>query len=367
MLVMASYGTNIAEEFAAAAVEKFFETAVTPMITNDEYEGQIKDKASRLNILTFSESGGLVDYTGADLTLGTVSESDGTLNTDQQKAYYFKVPSIDRFKSYVKDPESSLMIEKAGQLQEAVDTYVLGIAHGDAAAGNRAGTSYTTGTVAVTVTTGAVTGTGTTFTAAMVGLGFKAAGHSVWYRVKTYTSGTAIVIEDDKDDETSAYTGGAISAGATYEIEAATAVTIDTAGEAYGALLALKQKLDARKTPKAGRWVVVNSYFMQKLLAESVIVRDTEQGENRTTNGFVKRIAGFDLFENEQVAGNTTTGFWAVAGHKSAITFAMAFTETGIEDLQANFGKAYKGLNVYGAKVVDERRKNLAAYRYLTA
>jgi hypothetical protein len=364
---MADYGANLAEEFAAAAIEKFFETAVTPMITNDEYEGEIKDKASRLNVLTFSESQGLQDYTGADLTLGDVTESEGTLNTDQQKAYYFKVKSIDRFKSYVKDPESTLMIEKGGQLQEAIDTYVLAIAKNDAASGNRAGTNYTTGTVTVEVTTGAVTGSGTTFTAAMVGLGFKALGHSVWYRVKTRSSNTAIVIEDDKDDSTSAYTGGAIDAGATYIIEANTPVTIDTAGEAYGALLALKQKLDGTKTPKTGRWVVVNSYFMQKLLAESVIVRDTEAGENRTTNGFVKRIAGFDLYENEQISGDNTSGFWAVAGHKGAITFAMAFVETGIEDLQGNFGKAYKGLNVYGAKVVDERRKNLAAYKFITA
>lgn len=364
---MADYGTNLAEEFAVAAVEKFFETAVTPEITNDDYEGEIKDKASRLNILTFSESEGLQDYTGSDLTLGTVSESEATLNTNQQKAYYFKIPSIDRFKSYVKDPESTLMIEKGGQLQEAIDTYVLGLAHSDAAAGNRVGTSYTTGTVTVTTSTGAVAGSGTTFTAAMVGLGFKADGHSVWYRIKTYTSGTAIVIEDDKDDETSAYTGGAISGGSSYEIEAATAVDIDSAGEAYAAILALKQRLDASKTPKAGRWLVANSYFMEKLMAESVIVRDTEQGEQRTTNGFVKRIAGFDLYENEQLAGDNTDGFWLVAGHKAAITFAMAFVETGIEDLQANFGKAYKGLNVYGAKVVDERRKNLAAYRFITS
>lgn len=362
-----AYGDNLAEAFAAAAVEKFFETAVTPMITNDEYEGEIKDKASRLNVLTFSESEGLQDYTGSDLTLGTVSESEGTLVTDQKKAYYFKIQSIDRFESYVKDPESTLMIEKGGQLQEAVDTYVLGLAHTDAAAGNRIGTSYTTGTVEVTVTTGAVTGSSTVFTAAMVGLGFKAAGHSVWYRIKTRSSNTAIVIEDDKDDATSAYTGGAISAGATYEIEAATAVDIDSAGEAYAAVLALKQKLDASKTPKANRWLVVNSYFMQKLLAESVIVRDTAQGEDRTKNGFVTRLAGFDIYENEQLAGDNTDGFWLVAGHKSAITFAMAFVETGIEDLQANFGKAYKGLNVYGAKVVDERRKNLAAYRFITS
>lgn len=362
-----AYGDNLAEAFAAAAVEKFFETAVTPMITNDEYEGEIKDKASRLNVLTFSESEGLQNYTGSDLTLGTVSESEGTLVTDQKKAYYFKVQSIDRFESYVKDPESTLMIEKGGQLQEAVDTYVLGLAHTDAAAGNRVGTSYTTGTVTVTTSTGAVAGSGTTFTAAMVGLGFKADGHSVWYRIKTYSSGTSIVIEDDKDDATSAYTGGAISGGSTYEIEANTPVDIDSAGEAYAAILALKQRLDASKTPKANRWLVVNSYFMQKLLAESVIVRDTAQGEDRTKNGFVTRLAGFDIYENEQLAGDNTDGFWLVAGHKGAVTFAMAFIETGIEDLQANFGKAYKGLNVYGAKVVDERRKNLAAYRFITS
>ena len=55
-----------------------------------------------------------------------------------------------------------------------------------------------------------------------------------------------------------------------------------------------------------------------------------------------------------------TNGWHCLAGHKSAITFALGFTETGIEDLTGNFGKVYKGLNVYGAKVVDERRKALA-------
>ena len=355
---MSDYGTNLAEKFASAAIEKYFEIAVTPKITNDEYEGQIKGVASKLNVLTFSESQGLQDYDGSDLTLGTVSESEGTLTTDQKKAYYFSVKSIKRFESYVKDPESTLMIEKAGQLQEAVDTYVLGL-YTDVASGNRVGTNYTTGTVEVTVTTGAVAGTSTVFTSGMVGKGFKATGHTVWYRIKTFTSTTAIVIEDDKDDETSAYTGGAISAGASYVIEANTAIAITTSN-AYTQILALKQKLDEDKTPKANRWLVVNSYYIAKLLEASVIVRDTEQGEKRTTNGFVTRIAGFDLYENEELSGDNTNGFWAMAGHKSAITFAMAFTETGIEDLQANFGKAYKGLNVYGAKVVDERRKNLA-------
>lgn len=358
-----AYGDNLAEKFASSAVEKFFEVAVTPMITNDEYEGEIKGMASKLNVLTFTESEGLQTYSGADLTLGTVAESEGTLTTDQREAYYFKIPSLDRFESYVKDPESTLMIEKSGQLQEAVDAYVLNIGQADTASGNRVATSYTTGTVEVTVTTGAVTGSGTTFTSAMVGLGFKALGHTLWYRIKTYTSGTAIVIEDDKDDATSAYTGGAISAGATYEIEGVTARAI-TSSNAYSSLLDLKQKLDGAKVPKANRWAVVNSLFMKHLLQAGAVVRDVESADAKIENGFITRIAGFDLFENEQLAGNNTTGYWAVAGHKSAITFAMAFVETGIEDLQANFGKAYKGLNVYGAKVVDERRKALAALRF---
>lgn len=356
---MDAHGTKVAELFAAKAIEKFFEMGVTPMITNDEYEGEIRDKASKLTVMTFAESEGLQTYTGSDLTLGTVNESPSTLNTDQAKAYYFKIKSFDTFKSAVKDPESTLMIEKGGQLQEAVDTYVLGL-YTDVASGNRVGTNYTTGTVEVTVTTGAVAGSGTTFTAGMVGKGFKATGHSVWYRIKTYSSATAIVIEDDSDDNTSAYTGGAISAGATYTIEANTAVTVQ-ASDIYSYILKLKQRLDEDKTPKQGRWLVVNSYVMEILSQASVVVRDVESDTANIENGFEGRIAGFMVYQNEQVAGDNTTGFWVLAGHKVAITFAMAFVETGIEDLQGNFGKAYKGLNVYGAKVPDERRKNLAA------
>jgi hypothetical protein len=39
----------------------------------------------------------------------------------------------------------------------------------------------------------------------------------------------------------------------------------------------------------------------------------------------------------------------------------MSLVKTAVEPwLKGNFGVAYKGLNVYGAKVVDERRKALA-------
>jgi hypothetical protein len=38
----------------------------------------------------------------------------------------------------------------------------------------------------------------------------------------------------------------------------------------------------------------------------------------------------------------------------------MGLTENGVEDAIGNFGKKYKSLYFYGAKVPDERRKALA-------
>lgn len=232
--------------------------------------------------------------------------------------------------------------------------------YGDVAAGNRVGTDYTTGTVEVTVTTGAVAGDSTVFTAAMVGRGFKATGHSAWYRVKSRSSNTAIVIEDDLDDVTSAYTGGAIAAGTAYTIEAATAIQV-TKATIYAKILELSQKLNARKIPKTDRWLVLPSALGNLVRqAPEFIPAVAAAYTDVVQNGFVSKMGGFMIFENEEVSGDSTSGYHVMAGHKSAITFAMAMTETEIEaQLIGNFGKAYKGLNVYGAKVVDERRKAL--------
>ncbi|KKP97245.1 MAG: hypothetical protein UR99_C0017G0028 [Candidatus Moranbacteria bacterium GW2011_GWD2_36_12] len=356
---MSSFSTNVGEKFASNVITKFFETAVAPMITNDNYEGEIKGGgADRLNILSVAEDQGLQTYTGADLTLGNATESEGVLTVSQKKAYYFGIKSWDKFKSYAEDVDSDLIKQKAGELQEAVDAYVLGL-YGDVGAGNRVGTDYTTGTVTVDVTTGAVTGSGTTFASGMVGKGFKALGHTAWYRVKTYSSTTAIVIEDDSDDDTSAYTGGAIAGGATYVIEANTAVQV-TASTVYTKIVALRTKLNKTKTPKADRWLVIPADIAGVVDTCTELVHATQKGDDVVANGFMGRLAGFNVYENEEVSGDGTNGYHCMAGHKSAICFAMAFVETGVEDLQGNFGKAYKGLNCYGAKVIDRRRKALA-------
>ncbi len=356
---MIDFGTNVGEKFARKVLNIFFENSIADSITNKDYEGEIKGGgADRLNVLTFG-SLALKDYTGVAMTPDTPSESEGQLIVNQKKAYYFKIESVAKFASYVDAPESSL-IDSAGKvLAETIDAFVLAL-YPDVAAGNRVGTDYTTGTVTVDTVTGAVTGSGTTFTAAMVGRGFKATGHSVWYRVKTYTSATAIVIEDDKDDVASAYTGGAIGAGATYTIEAATKLQV-AYNTVYGYILDLKQKLDSAKIPATDRWLVVPSKIANLLLkATELIPAVSTAYENTVLKGIVGYVGGFKVYTSEQASGSNSAGYRVLAGHKSAITMAVAFTESGIEDFVGGFGRMYKGLTVYGAKVIDERRKAFA-------
>lgn len=352
---MADYGTNVGEAFARTTLKQFYEMAVAPMITNDNYEGEIKGDKSKLNVLTF-EKLSLKNYAGTAMTVDVPQESEATLTTDQKKAYYFQIESFANFASYVKDPESTLMKQCGDELIETIDAFVLGF-YGDVAAGNRSGTNYTTGTVTVDVTTGAVTGSGTTFTSAMVGRGFKATGHTRWYRVKTYSSGTAIVIEDDKDDVTSAYTGGAIGAGATYIIEAATKLQVSKT-TIYAYICELRKKLNQAKVPKTDRWLVVPAEISSLIVQAPEFIPAVDSAYNDVVkNGIIGKIAGFMVAESEQVAGNNTDGYRVLAGHKNFITFAMAFTETEIEPFIGGFGQNFKGLNVYGAKVADVNRK----------
>ena len=352
---MADYATKLAEGFSQKVVQLYFNKSISDDITNKNYEGEIKDKLSKLNIITFAALG-IKNYTGADISADTPQESVGALSTDQQKAFYFVIPSISRFKSWIKNPESSLMADAASTLKQTVDSFNLSF-YADVAAGQRIGTNYATGTVTVDVTTGAVTGSGTTFTAAMVGRGFKALGHTKWYRVKSYASATSIVIEDDFDDITSAYTGGAIGAGATYAIEAVTAiqVTMDTL---YEKLVAAKTLLDAAQVPEDGRYVVLPAELANLFLTSKYLIPAVAMAyEEVIRKGIIGMVAGFMVYRCEQVSGATATGWHVLAGHKSFITHAFGLNEVGTEDAIGNFGKKFKSLHVYGSKVVDERRK----------
>lgn len=358
---MAAYPTKLLEAFATKVLQRYYQRSVAEKITNNDYEGEVKDRASIVNILTF----GALDaknYTGADLTADDLTEVNGQLVTNQAKAFYFTVKNYDTFRSYIKNPEGTILDQIANRMKQIIDNFILSL-WTKVAAGQRIGTDYTTGTVTVDAVTGNVTGSGTTFTSAMVGKPFKATGHSLWYRVKTYNSATSIVIEDDKDDETSAYTGGAIGAGATYTIQAVTAMQL-TKSNVYDTFVTASTMLDDAEIPEEDRFAVVSPYVAGLIVKSTeYISAGTESGrEEAVKRGYIGMFAGFRVYKASalRIAGDAVNGWHIICGHRSAITYAMALTENAVEkDIIGNFGKRFKMLFVYGAKVLDERRKCL--------
>src|SRR6185295_2357165 len=225
---MSAYGTKVAEGFSQKLIKKIYESAPIDEIVNRDYEGEINAVGSVLNILSLNKISEK-DYSGSNLTADDLTEVNTVFRIAQKKSFYWKEKTIDKWVSYIKNPRGTVLEQTANERKKNMMTYILGF-YADVASGNWYGTDYTTGTVTVDVTTGAVTGSGTTFTSGMVGKPFKATGHSVWYRVKTFTDTTHIVIEDDSDDLTSAYTGGAIGSGASYTIQANTVKQVDNGG-----------------------------------------------------------------------------------------------------------------------------------------
>ena len=357
-----AYATKVAEGFSQRLMKEVYDRNLTDVVVNRDYEGEINQVGSKLNILNIARISEKT-YTGANLTVDDLYENNATLTIDQYKSFYWREKTIDRWKSYIKNPHVTVVQQKADERSKNMDEFVFGL-YGDVASGNRVGTDYTTGTVTVDVTTGAVTGSGTTFTSAMVGKGFKADGHTQWYRVKSYASATSIVIEDDLDDTTSAYTGGAIGAGATYTIESASVLQITTANilEKIGQLklkLDLAEKNGKSSVPQEDRWLVLPPEAIDLITngATGITLHVPEVYTELIKKGMVTMLKGFKIFMSNRLTGDNTDGYHILAGHSNWCTFAEKLLEADMEeDLIGNFGSAYKDLFVYGAKVADARR-----------
>lgn len=357
---MSAYGTKIAEGFSSKVMQYVYDRNLIDTIVNRNYEGEINGVGSKLNILDFSK---ISEKTYADsaLTADTLSENNGALVIDQYKSFYWKEKTLAKWLSYIKNPHPYIVTQVGNERSKNMDSFVLGF-YGDVGAGNRIGTDATDGTVTIDAS-GNVTGSSTAFTSAMVGKGFKAAGHSTWYRVKTFSSTTSIVIEDDLDDVTSAYTGGAISAGATYTVEAATVKTV-TAANILNTVATAKQKLDLAEkngytaVPDTGRFLVCPPEFFTVLSQGTGVVLHVDAAfQNLVVKGYMGELQGFSLFMSNRLTGDNTNGYHLLGGHSNWLTFAEKVLDARMEeDLIGDFGVAYKDLFVYGAKVKDIMR-----------
>ena len=352
------YATKLAEGFSQKLIKMIYETSPIEEIINRDYEGEITAVGSKLNILTISR---LLEktYTGANLTPDDLTEINAQLTIDQFKSFYWREKTLDKFKSYIKEPKSTVLEQTANERRKNMMKFVCGFWN-KVAAGNWYGTDYTTGTVTITNTTGAVVGSGTTFTSAMVGQPFQAVGHTKWYRVGTFTDTTHITIVNDTDDDVAGYDGGDIAGGTAYVLQAATVKTIDNSTTKFLDMLAyLSQKLDEAEVPSEGRYILIPPAGETSLIKDPSIKLNVPAAyEGLVVKGMVTELQGFKVFKVNRLPGDNTNGYHVLAGQTNFLTFADKALNVGMEeDLIGNFGSAYKDLFVYGAKVTDERRK----------
>lgn len=362
---MSAYGTKLAEGFSSKVMEFVYNINLLDSIVNRNFEGEINGVGSKLNVLDFSKLSEKT-YADAALTADALSENNGQLVIDQYKSFYWKEKTLAKWLSYIKNPHPYIVNQVGNERSKNMDAYVLGL-YAKIGAGNRVGTDETTGTVTVDVTTGLVTGAGTTFTSGMVGRGFKASGHTTWYRVKTFTNTTSMVIEDDLDDVASAYTGGAIAALSTFTVEAPTKVAV-TAANILNKVALLKQKLDLAEkngystVPDSDRFLIVPPEFFTILVQGTGVVLHVDQAyQDLVIKGYMGELQGFKLFKSNRLTGDNTNGYHCIAGHQNWMTFAEKVLDARMEeDIIGDFGTAYKDLFVYGAKVKDIMRHQAA-------
>ncbi len=351
-------------KYSLKTIELLWNETLYTLIANTDYEGEIKQAGDRVKIRTSAKITFSAYTKGMTLVAQDLNPTSEELVVDQQQYFKFVVDDVDKFQNDIPTIDTYAANSKR-DMSELIDTDLLAYAwkqvHGD----NAVGTDYTTGTVTVDVTTGAVTGSGTTFTTAMVGGAFKATGHTKYYRVKTFTSTTAIVIEDM---DSSGYSGGAIGAGASYTIKAATAVGI-TKSTVYAYIVKLKTALTKGLTPRDGRFIVVNADVEGILLQAPEFIPAVQSAyEDVIKKGLIGIVAGFKVISSELVAGNNTSGYYILAGDKGFLNFAMQILETSVIPSATDpnsFVSTCKGLVTWGRKVAEASRKR-GAYMKVT-
>lgn len=354
------------KKYSLKLVSKLWNETLYSKVTNNDYEGEIKDSGDRVVVRTEQDIS-LSTYTkGMTLVAQDLTPVSEELVVDQQFYFKFVVDDIDKMQNDIKtiDRHSD---NGRRQMSKKIDTDIFTYASREALGDNYVGTDYAVGTVTVTAVTGAVVGVGSTWTIGMLGMPFKATGHTKYYTIATFTNGTNITICDQGTFASPSYTGGAIGGGTAYNIKAATALAV-TKANFYAQLCLLGQVLDTSLCPQDGRWIVFNG--RAKAIARQMpefIPAVTQAYDNVVISAKIGMVAGFEVFQSELIVGDNTLGFFIPCGDKGFLSFAMAILKTAIvpsENDPNSFVNTCKGLLVWGRKVFDGTRARGAMGRF---
>lgn len=170
--------------------------------------------------------------------------------------------------------------------------------------------------------------------------------------VDTAMSNAAYKLADVADE----YLLGVMASGAdSANVLKATALT---AANIYENIVALRLILDKNNVPTAQRAITVPPEAYALLLQDARFVEGGgTQAEETVRNGYVGQVAGFTVYESNNLPKDESTGAISIiASVPTATTYAEQIVSTEAYRMEKRFADAVKGLHVYGATVTDGKR-----------
>ena len=369
-------------KFHKQVLKKFYEEAITPVITNDQYEGEIKEFGDRLRLLSFLHDIQTSDYTaGTDMGVQVLFDTSEELVINQQKYYNFAIDKVEELFTYGSDIAETLIDNSSKELQRVVDNFTFnklaeGVAAGNwlgqnarvAGGGEATHASITTtaagGDLSVQCPTTSLEASAELSDGTLIYSGFTtndlgkairltsgATWATEWYRITARTDSDTVSVVN-WDDSTSGHPipngdilrglyGGrdftsddngddkptVATRGWGWEFQAAIPTTV-TSANIYEHFTYIAEILDKRFVPQTDRHCVLPFSGRPMLLQATELQPSGIEMLYTDTivNGKVARVSGFDVHVTSQGRFSTKVGHSTSTGQGSDITLVTGTT-----------------------------------------
>lgn len=134
-----------------------------------------------------------------------------------------------------------------------------------------------------------------------------------------------------------------------------------TPADAYELLVDMGVSLTTRDIPQEGRWAVCPPNFYGLIQKDDRFVHATAQGDAMLANGLVGRVAGFTLYQSNNITEGAAAGA-VIAGQGMAFSFAEQLLRVEAFRPDTMFADALKGLYVFGGKAIWPEALSTAYY-----
>ena len=324
----------------------FRKTSIIEAITNNDYFGEISNFGDSVRIIKEPEIAVKAYNRGTQITAQDLDDADFTLVVDQGNYFAFKVDDIELAHSHVN--WMSLSTERAGyRLRDNYDQDVLG---------------YMTG-----------------FEQATKG--------AVAANARTAPAGTKAVATAGADELLASMKlkkgsfGNITSSGAgehsipvAPRLPGATVLSTEVASPLM-VIARMGRLLDQQFVDGQGRWLVIDSVFMEMLKDEDSRLLNSDFGGSGLQNGLVlNNLHGFKVYVSNNLpqigTGSGTSGSanqnanygMIVAGHQSAVATAEQITKTEAYRDPDSFADIVRGMHLYGRKILRPEGIVVAKY-----